>query len=156
MEKVKFKGKNYFKYDNGVMVPAFYIREKRKITGVETVLPLLAEIQCREQEIFLLITLDGSNQVIKIREITSGLVNQGQTHPREVFRPAITDNAVSILIAHNHPSGHSSASSADIKTTERLIKASKIIGIPILDHVIICPAGSHTSIRERYPEIFLF
>ena len=154
MKKLKIKGIDYIKYDTGVMVPASCVNESQKISNPESVLPLLGSIQCESQEVFMVITLDGSSQTIQAREVTRGLVNQSQIHPREVFRQAIKDNAVSIVIAHNHPSGSLNASAADQETTKRLVKASKIIGIGILDHIIVSPKG-HKSIREENPELFI-
>ncbi len=85
--------------------------------------------------------------------ITVGLANQSQIHPREVFRPAILDAAVSILIAHNHPSGNLEPSEADLVATRRLVEVSKTIGIPVLDHVIVSQQG-FLSIREKFPGYF--
>lgn len=61
-------------------------------------------------------------------------------HPREVFQPAIEYGAVAIIIAHNHPSGRLESTYADNEVTERLLVASKILGIDLLDHLVI--AGS--------------
>lgn len=72
------------------------------------------------------------DEVISIGSLTSNIV-----HPREVFRPALEYSAAAIIIAHNHPSGSASPSQNDIKVTEQLIEASKIIGIDLLDHLII-------------------
>jgi len=69
--------------------------------------------------------------------ITLGLANATLIHPREVFRPAIQDAALSIILIHNHPSGDISPSLEDLRTTKKLIEAGKIIEIEILDHIII-------------------
>lgn len=58
-------------------------------------------------------------------------------HPREVFKPAIEHGAVALIIAHNHPSGSTKPTQSDIDITEQLIKAGKILGIDLLDHIII-------------------
>jgi DNA repair protein RadC len=91
--------------------------------------------------------------VIKKHVVTVGLVNQSQIHPRETFRSALIDNATSILLAHNHPSGVMEASESDLAATRRLVEASKILGIPVLDHLIVGGAG-FLSIRERYTAYF--
>lgn len=69
-------------------------------------------------------------------------------HPREVFRDAIVKGAAAIIVAHNHPSGDEAPSREDRETTRRLQEAGRIIGIPVLDHVIVARGGSF-SFRER-------
>ena len=58
-------------------------------------------------------------------------------HPREVFRPAVVAGAAAILCVHNHPSGDPTPSCEDLRITQRLVETGKIVGIPVLDHVII-------------------
>ena len=58
-------------------------------------------------------------------------------HPREIFRTAIEDNAHSIILLHNHPTGDPKPSNADISLTEKLVQSSRTIDIEILDHIII-------------------
>lgn len=97
---------------------------------------------CVEQ--FAVVELDGAHRVIAARIVTSGIVNKTMVHPREVFRHAIIDNAVSIICLHNHPSGELNPSPEDIDITERLQKAGRVIGIEILDHVIVSRSGFHS------------
>ncbi len=122
--------------------------KKKKVTSSSDMYHQLAEYATKEKEHFLTITLDGSSNIINIRVIHIGTLNQSLVHPREVFRPAILDNAANIIIAHNHPSGTLEASRADIQVTKRLKEASKIIGIDILDHVIISPKGFYSFSDE--------
>jgi DNA repair protein RadC len=68
-------------------------------------------------------------------------------HPREVFRAAIIAAASAIVIMHNHPSGESTPSEADIKVTRDLIRAGQLIKIEVLDHVIVGNAN-HCSLRQ--------
>ena len=77
-----------------------------------------------------------------------GTVSKTIIHPREVFREAIKENASSIVICHNHPSGNCVPSDEDIETTKFLIKASNLIGIPILDHIIF-DCDSYYSFLEH-------
>lgn len=114
------------------------------VTSAEDVFKILAEYSTKDQEHILLITLDGASKVIRKEVIHIGTVNQSMVHPRDVFRPAIVDNAVGIIIAHNHPSGTLEASIADIKITQRLKEGSKILGIELLDHVIIAKGGYYS------------
>jgi len=100
------------------------------------VLPLLKRWRNCRQENFLAITLDGSHSVIKIHHISKGLVNKTIVHPRECYYPAIKDNAVAVLFAHNHPSGSVKPSQEDVDVTQQLCKAGAILGFHVLDHVI--------------------
>ena len=74
-----------------------------RITSAADAYASLAEYACKNQEHFMLITLDGASRVIEKRVIFIGTLNQSLVHPREVFRPAISDNSAGIIIAHNHP-----------------------------------------------------
>ena len=132
----------------------FLTRKRRiRIRRPDDALPLLASLRGLRQECFRVLTLDGVHQVIKTHEITVGLANQSQVHPRETFACALEDRAVSILVAHNHPSGSPEPSTDDITTTRRLVDAGKLMGIPLLDHLIVGEEG-FISLRERYPDYF--
>jgi len=89
------------------------------------------------QEQFVVLTFNTRNQLIDRHMVALGSLNSTIVHPREVFRVAILDSAASIVIIHNHPSGDPSPSANDIRITKKLIEASKIMEIQILDHVII-------------------
>lgn len=98
---------------------------------------VLSEMSVLEQEHFRIMTLNTKKEINFIREISKGTINMTIVHSREVFRVAISDNAHSIILLHNHPTGDPSPSKEDIKLTKNLLEASKIIGIDILDHIII-------------------
>ncbi len=119
-----------------------------RVTSASDVYTALAEYSCKNQEHFMLITLDGASKVIEKRVIFIGTLNQSLVHPREVFRPAILDNAAGIIIAHNHPSGTLEASRADIQITQRLKEVAKLVGIELLDHVIISKEGFYSFSDE--------
>lgn len=103
----------------------------------------------KKQEYFCVLNLDGNNQLISARIITIGLLNHSLVHPREVFKDAILDSAAAIIAVHNHPSGALEPSSQDVSITQQLKNAGEIIGIKLLDHIIISPQGSFTSLREK-------
>ena len=69
-------------------------------------------------------------------------------HPREVFGPAIRQGAAAVVLAHNHPSGDPTPSAQDIEVTKRLLDASEVLGIKLLDHVIV-GNGSYFSMRNE-------
>lgn len=72
------------------------------------------------------------DEIISVGSMTANIV-----HPREVFKPAIEHGAVALIVAHNHPSGSVKPTQSDIDVTDQLIKAGKILGIDLLDHIII-------------------
>ena len=119
-----------------------------KVTNPIHVLPYLNEIKNADQEHFVAITLDGAGAVITTRVITIGLLNHSLVHPRETFRGAILDNAASIIIAHNHPSGSLEPSPQDKDITRQLCEAGSIIGISVMDHIIVTKSN-YLSMREK-------
>lgn len=90
-----------------------------------------------DREIFCCVLLDTKNRPLSNEIISIGTLNSTLVHPREVFRPAIREGANAVLLSHNHPSGEPEPSREDIAITLRLVEAGKIIGIPVLDHVIV-------------------
>ena len=108
----------------------------------------LKDIRDHKKEHFVTFFLDARNQEIKREIISIGSLNANLVHPREVFEPAIRHLAAQIIIAHNHPSGDTEPSEEDLGITKRLVEASKILGIDILDHVIVAKTG-HFSFKEK-------
>ncbi len=113
-----------------------YIPRKCVIKSPDDVYPFLIHYTDTDQEQFIVISLNGAHEIIKKRVVTVGLINRTLVHPREVFIGPLMDKATSIIIAHNHPSGNLTPSAEDIKVTDLLINAGKILGIFILDHII--------------------
>ena len=136
---------------------ASYIEVKRPTVKEPTaVFKLMAPLyRYAKQEMFFVILLDTKSNIIGAPlEITRGLLDSCPVHPREVFRQAITESAAALIVIHNHPSGDPTPSREDIEATRRLVEASRIIGIPVFDHVIIgkrneFETGDYISLRER-------
>lgn len=95
------------------------------------------ELKSADREIFLALSLNTRNRVLGINTVSIGSLNASLVHPREVFKPAILQNATSIILAHNHPSGDEKPSEEDLEITRRLAEAGKLLGIEIIDHVIV-------------------
>ena len=111
-------------------------------TATKVITPDQAAKYCEDmrdkaQEMFVVLTLNVKSNVIDRHLVSLGTANSSLVHPREVFRPAITDGASSIIILHNHPSGDCSPSAQDITITRKLVEAGKILSISIMDHVIV-------------------
>lgn len=123
----------------------FEVSEHPIIDSPEKAVEQLSDIRDKKQEYFVCLTLDGANRLIAKRIITIGTLTSSLVHPREVFAEAITDRAASIIVAHNHPSGTLTASSADSEVTQRLEEAGVVLGIKLVDHLIVSSSG-HLSI----------
>ncbi len=101
-----------------------------------------------DKEVLKVALLDSKNIVISEKEVSVGILNSSLVHPREVFRMAIRENANSLILVHNHPSGSVEPSEGDAHVTERLREAGKILKIEVKDHVIIGKKGYY-SFREE-------
>ncbi|MEJ5227088.1 DNA repair protein RadC [Thermodesulfovibrio sp.] len=101
-----------------------------------------------KKEVFITLLLDTKLRLIREVKVSEGTLNQSLIHPREVFKEAVKESAYAIILVHNHPSGDPSPSDQDIDITKKLKKASEILEIPILDHIII-GNGRYFSMKER-------
>jgi DNA repair protein RadC len=90
-----------------------------------------------DREEFLVIPLDGKNQVLGFHVVSVGTLTASLVHPREVYKLAVLANAAAIVVVHNHPSGHPEPSAEDQAITQRLKEAGELLGIALLDHVVI-------------------
>lgn len=101
------------------------------------------------KEHFAVMSLSTKNHILALNDISIGTLNGSMVHPREVFEEAILHHASAIILIHNHPSGDPSPSREDINVTQRLVKAGKIMDIPVLDHVILGSCGNYVSMKEK-------
>lgn len=90
-----------------------------------------------EREVFSVMLLDCQHKLIDYVELFFGTINSAAVYPREVVKLALLENAAAVLLCHNHPSGTSAPSQADIAITKRLKDALALIDIPVLDHIIV-------------------
>lgn len=98
---------------------------------------LLSQIGHLSQEIFGCLFLNQNHQVLCFKELFQGSLNQAQVYPREVVKAALLNNAASLIITHNHPSGEVEPSQADIRITQQLSDALELVDISLLDHIIV-------------------
>ncbi len=89
------------------------------------------------EEHFDILLLNTKNHILRSCTVSIGSVSASVVHPREVFKAACVHSAASIILVHNHPSGDPSPSREDIALTQRLVKAGRMMDIPVLDHIII-------------------
>ncbi len=102
----------------------------------------------KKKEHFILLLLDSRRRLIRAAEISVGTLDMSVVHPRETFREAISAGAAAILLAHNHPSGDPAPSAEDLELTRRLMEAGRLLGIPVLDHLIVGGRGC-LSLRQN-------
>ena len=100
-----------------------------------------------DRENFVAVLLNTKNEVLEYPTISVGTLSSSLVHPREVFKPAIRASAAGVVLAHNHPSGKVEPSREDREVTRRLVEASEIIGIEVLDHVIL--GDGYFSMKEH-------
>lgn len=100
-------------------------------------------------ELFSIFTLNTKNNITGYFEITRGTLNASIVHPRDVFQRALLQNAYSIILLHNHPSGDPAPSDQDITITNKLKEVGKIINIQVLDHIIIGDELNYISFKRE-------
>ena len=123
--------------------------EKEKMTSPQKIAKyFIQELSGLTVEKFYIAMLSTANKVLKMQEVTSGILNASLVHPREVFKPAIIHSAASIILVHNHPSGNLNPSLEDKKITEKLVETGKIVDIKVLDHFIIA-GDKYYSFKEN-------
>ena len=129
-------------------------RESPVLDTPEVVAQLLREQnRTKNVETFQILLVNTRRRLIRIDEISQGLLDTLLVHPREVFNSAIAARASAIVLVHNHPSGDPTPSEADIKVTRDLIRAGQLLKIEVLDHVILGRATverpkDYVSLRE--------
>ena len=109
---------------------------------------LIPTLRYETHEKFIVLLLNSKNRVISMVQISEGSLNSSVVHPREVFEQAIIHHAATIICAHNHPSGDPTPSKEDKELTRTLEGTGKIMGIPVLDHLVIGD-GLYYSFKEH-------
>jgi len=120
-----------------------------KLLAPEDVLCLLRpELAQLEVEAFWVFGLSAQGNLLHSQRVSTGTLTASLVHPREVFAPVLLHRCASLVVAHNHPSGDPEPSSDDRATTRRLEKVGRLLGIPLLDHVVI-GGESVVSFQQR-------
>ena len=116
----------------------------KKITTPDDAYYPLMKWSKKKQEHFIVMSLDSASHIIKTKAITIGTVNRTLVSPREVFIEAMKNNAVSVILAHNHPSGNLEPSGDDKKLFSKMQEACKIMSINLLDFIIFGETGYYS------------
>ena len=109
---------------------------------------LMMEMGLLEQEHLRTVLLDTKNYVTRITDVYAGSLNAAVVRIGEVFRSAIRANSASIIVVHNHPSGDPTPSPEDVRVTEMIVEAGRLLDIDVLDHIII-GRNRFVSLKER-------
>ncbi len=109
---------------------------------------LMLEMGGLEQEHLRTLLLDTKNRLLGSPTVYIGNVNSSIVRVSEVFREAVRENAVSIIVAHNHPSGDPTPSPEDVQVTRSMVKAGALLNISVLDHIVI-GHQRFVSLKER-------
>jgi DNA repair protein RadC len=128
---------------------AVALREERQSLTIDSPLAiadLCSEMRFLDHECLRVVLLNTKQHLIKVCTVSQGSVNESLGHPREIFKPVITHSAYSFILVHNHPSGDPSPSEADLRLTRRILEASRILQLHLIDHVIIgAPAAGRSG-----------
>lgn len=109
---------------------------------------LSSRLRHRQREVFCCLHLDSQHRVIAFDELFEGTLNAASVYPREVVQAALGKNAAAVILVHNHPSGVSEPSQADIWITERLTRALELVDIQVLDHMIVGEGAALSFVEQ--------
>ena len=127
-----------------------YKMKEKKITinSPEDVYRVSENMVYYDREVVKVLSLDSKLNIISSDEVSQGTANASIAHPRDIFKCAIKNNAISIILVHNHPSGNPEPSNKDFEITNKIDKAGTLLGIRLNDHVII-GSNSYYSFNLR-------
>ncbi len=101
-------------------------------------------VRDENKEHFLALYLNGAHEAISYSVVSIGGANSTQIHPREIFAPALIAGAIAIIVAHNHPTGHTDPSAEDRRVTNRLKECGETLGIKLLDHIVFSDTSNYS------------
>lgn len=132
--------KNPFKLDvvSVRLVKDAPLLSDHKITSPEDAVDVTGELMCDlDREVVCIINLKADGTPINCHFASMGALDQAMVKPREMFKASILSNAAKMILLHNHPSGNLFPSKEDCGMTDRLLRLSELLGIPIVDHIIV-------------------
>ena len=109
---------------------------------------LRSQLAALPHEVFACLYLDNQHRVIAFEELFRGTLDSASVYPREVVKRALAHNAAALILTHNHPSGVSEPSQADMLLTRRLKESLAMVDIRVLDHLVVGD-GDPVSFAER-------
>lgn len=130
----------------------FYARNDKALPVVRTardVFEHVTDMRALPKEHLRGLYLNAHYKVVHDEILSMGTIDANLVHPREVFRPAVEHLAAAVILVHNHPSGEVAPSGADLKVTEQVIEAGRLLGIELVDHVIVTK-DAYASVPASY------
>ncbi|MGB8193428.1 MAG: DNA repair protein RadC [Chitinophagaceae bacterium] len=118
-------------------------RESRDVANY-----LRSRFKDHTNEVFGVLFLNQGNRINHFEILSTGGITSTVADPRIVFKKALLENAVSIILCHNHPSGSLKPSRSDIELTRNIIEAGKYLDIQLLDHIIVSEEGYYSFADE--------
>jgi DNA repair protein RadC len=118
------------------------------IDSYEKAFPLLENIRKARREHLVGIYIDGQNKLLTIETLAIGKENIAYIHPKDVIQPAFLHDAMSFIIAHNHPHGKLEPSSEDMKLTQKIKDISEKLDLHFVDHIIITVEGYYSFKKD--------
>lgn len=110
---------------------------------------LVPRLAHREREAVLVALLNRKQRLMSIHVAYEGNVAGASVRIAELFTEAVRRTAAGVLLAHNHPSGDPEPSGDDIRTTREAVAAGRLLGIPVVDHIVVGSAERWVSLKER-------
>ena len=102
---------------------------------------LMAKLKDYRHEVFAVVFLNRANKINHFEIVSEGGITGTVADPRIILKKALEEDAVSIILCHNHPSGSLKPSRADEELTSKIKEAAKYFDIKVLDHMIVSDAG---------------
>lgn len=135
----------HFLQNMALMYSEFKMKEKEKISSPQEAITFLKNlIGTEKEEKMTALFLNASNKVVDYKIISEGTVSRSAVYPSKVVKAAISVDARSVIVAHNHPGGVCKPSQNDIISTEAIQKALKTVDIMLLDHIIVTNADYYS------------
>ena len=134
-----------------VLVKRFYEELSPKdniVLSAQDAVSLTSEIRDKKKEYLVCLYLNARNGLLKKEIISIGTLDKSIIHPREIFGPAIELRAAGVILLHNHPSGNIEPSKQDIEVINKVLEASKIIGINVIDFIIVSENDTHSIFQS--------
>lgn len=108
------------------------------------------KFEMQANETIWMVSLDHANRILAAHLVSKGTPVSSDVNVREILRYALSDNAVKLLIAHNHPSGLALPSKADLDATAHIARSLKAAGIKLMDHFIFARGGDCVSFDQTH------
>ena len=115
-----------------------------RVASSESVYEQFTHAGYYDREHMIIVCLDPKLRITAVHTISVGTLTASIVHPREIFKIACIANASGFMMIHNHPSGDPNPSAEDDSITTRIEDCGRVMGIPLIDHLIIGRNGYYS------------